>query len=138
MSPALIKALKDYYGETIAEGKWVDLGSDHAYSFSQFAPDRALNPQYDGVPDVPRYGALVAHLKADGSLCMGAIHFDTPEVRAVNAATRAHCEKIGSPYGKDYSMWQVQSWEPLSVSPSLQCGACPDHGFIRDGRWVRA
>ena len=33
--------------------------------------------------------------------------------------------------------WQVQSTEPLTLSPSIPCH-CGDHGFIRDGRWVAA
>ena len=31
--------------------------------------------------------------------------------------------------------WQVESWDPITLSPSLQCVACPHHGFIRGGRW---
>jgi hypothetical protein len=38
------------------------------------------------------------------------------------------------PYWKDG--WDVQSWEPLTISPSLLCRACGHHGFIRGGRWV--
>jgi hypothetical protein len=50
------------------------------------------------------------------------------------------------------ALWQVQTWEPLTISPSLLCKMprfgpdnkaipgteCGDHGFIRGGRWVRA
>jgi hypothetical protein len=28
--------------------------------------------------------------------------------------------------------------EPLTLSPSLACGQCGQHGYIRDGRWVPA
>lgn len=28
--------------------------------------------------------------------------------------------------------------DKLTISPSLQCRSCPNHGFIRDGRWVDA
>jgi hypothetical protein len=31
--------------------------------------------------------------------------------------------------------WDVDSEEPLTLSPSLQCD-CGVHGFIRSGRWV--
>lgn len=34
--------------------------------------------------------------------------------------------------------WQVISREPLTISPSVACGTCGHHGFIRDGRWVPA
>lgn len=119
----------------------IELGDDHALWFVGWAADRDLNPQYDGVPDVSRYSAVVEHRKPDGSLCISAIHFDTPEVRAVDDASRKHCEKLGAPYA-EYPRWQVQSWDPLTVSPSLLCtvgkGGCGDHGFIRGGKWIRA
>jgi hypothetical protein len=38
--------------------------------------------------------------------------------------------------GKSY--WVVESEEPLTLSPSLLCTACGDHGFVRDGAWVPA
>lgn len=34
--------------------------------------------------------------------------------------------------------WKVESNEPFTISPSILCRACGDHGFIRDGKWVRA
>jgi hypothetical protein len=34
--------------------------------------------------------------------------------------------------------WKVESDEPFTISPSILCRACGDHGFIRDGKWVRA
>lgn len=34
--------------------------------------------------------------------------------------------------------WTVESWEPLTLSPSLLCTACSNHGWIRSGRWVNA
>lgn len=33
--------------------------------------------------------------------------------------------------------WDVDSLEPLTLSPSVACG-CGVHGFIRSGRWVDA
>ncbi|MGZ6376665.1 MAG: hypothetical protein ACXWPI_18345 [Ktedonobacterales bacterium] len=35
-------------------------------------------------------------------------------------------------------MWTLESWEPLTISPSVLCLQCGDHGFIRNGRWVSA
>jgi hypothetical protein len=32
--------------------------------------------------------------------------------------------------------WDVLSKDPLTLAPSLQCRACGNHGFIRNGRWV--
>lgn len=34
--------------------------------------------------------------------------------------------------------WDVQSLDPLTISPSLLCRHCSSHGFIREGRWVEA
>lgn len=31
--------------------------------------------------------------------------------------------------------WNVESEEPLTLTPSLQCGTCKHHGWIRNGRW---
>lgn len=31
-------------------------------------------------------------------------------------------------------LWQVESWDPLTLSPSILCD-CGNHGFIRNGRW---
>jgi hypothetical protein len=39
----------------------------------------------------------------------------------------------------DYGIaWDVISLEPLTLSPSLACGTCGHHGWIRDGKWVPA
>jgi hypothetical protein len=106
---------------------WIDLGDDHWLKFFQWAPDRGLNPQWAGRPDVERAGAIVAHHRPDGTGCLSSIHFDTPETQGLF---------------HDDSRWRVESWDPLTLSPSLLCnadkGGCGDHGFVRGGRWVRA
>jgi hypothetical protein len=99
-----------------------DIGDDHFLSFFGWCPDRELNPQYDGIPDVPKAGATIDHRKPDGSLCTGAITFDTPSTRQVFP---------------EAALWQVEAWEPLTISPSVLC-SCGDHGYIRGGRWVPA
>lgn len=112
----------------------LDLGDGHWLRFHQWSPDRALNPHYDGIPDEPRAGALVYHLRPDGTMCTGGITFDTPVMRQLVP---------------ERAMWQIESWKPLTISPSLLCkapvyagdevvGECGDHGFIRQGRWERA
>ena|SRR5258708_7682233 len=101
----------------------IDLGDGHTLSFTCWHPDRKLNPQYGGIPDADKYGAIVGHANAkDGTPCEGCITFEGETQQALNAS----CPK-----------WRVESWEPLTLSPSLLC-SCGDHGFIRDGRWVRA
>jgi hypothetical protein len=34
--------------------------------------------------------------------------------------------------------WTVESLDPLTLSPSIRCLACDNHGFIRGGRWQGA
>lgn len=36
------------------------------------------------------------------------------------------------------SGWTLVTLEPLTLSPSLSCRVCGDHGWIRDGHWVPA
>ena len=102
----------------------LDLGDGHQLAFTRWVPDRDLNPQYADLPDVERIGAIVSHKRADGKdgECWSGIMFES------EVARRAFQEK---------SMWRVESWEPLTLSPSLLCRECGDHGFIREGRWVR-
>jgi hypothetical protein len=107
----------------------LDLGHDHTLRFTSWAPDRALNPQYDGIPDVDRWGAIVSHPNGPNPVaatstgrCEGAITFDGPVQQQVEP---------------NRPKWTVESWDPLTLSPRLLCG-CGDHGFIRNGRWVPA
>lgn len=99
----------------------IDLGDGHTLRYTKWAPDRALNPQYKDLPDTDRLGAIVCHTRADGGPCEGIIFFDCPQASA------------GWP---NSPKWKVESWEPLTLSPSLRCH-CGDHGFIRQGKWVR-
>jgi len=99
----------------------LDLGLDHVLRFTCWKPDRKLNPQYDGIPDVEKVGAIIDHpSKVDGSPCSGTILFES-EVTAKIAPNNHR--------------WKVESWEPLTLSPSILC-SCGDHGFIRGGKWV--
>lgn len=60
---------------------------------------------------------------ADGGVHFGGVLFDLPGVAESHP---------GVP------VWQVESWDPLTLSPSLLCRACGHHGFIRGGKWVPA
>jgi hypothetical protein len=100
----------------------MDLGHGHTLTFVQWAPDRKLNPQHDGTPDEPRFGANVSHLDGNGQECEGFVTFDGPIQQKVSPSV---------------PKWTVESWEPLTLSPSLLC-QCGDHGHIRDGKWIPA
>jgi len=106
----------------------LDLGSGVTLRFASWAPDRELNPQYDGVPDVDRYGAILSHhhpqIPGDEPLlCEHYITFDGEVQRQIEPPHRAK--------------WTVESWEPLTLSPSI-ASPCGLHGFVRSGRWVPA
>jgi hypothetical protein len=100
-----------------------DLGNGHRGEYSGWAPDRELNPHRAHLPDVEKWGLLIFHTSAEtGKPCAGFVTFAGEVQREVapNAAT-----------------WDVVSWDPLTITPSVLC-SCGDHGFIREGRWVRA
>lgn len=67
-----------------------------------------------------RIGLIESHRAPDGRECGGSVTFLVPEA-----------EGLPGP------RWQVDSWEPLTISPSVLC-SCGHHGWIRDGRWVPA
>lgn len=72
-------------------------------------------------------GAIETHPSAkDGSPCEGSLFFDVPEVRKTYDSQSQN------------NRWTVESWDPLTLSPSLLCQACGNHGFIREGKWVPA
>lgn len=103
----------------------IDIGHDHAISFYVWAPDRDLNPQYAGIPDIDPCGVIVHHKRPDnGDECEGACAFDMP-----------HAAEI---FGPDRARWTLVSLDPLTMEPSILCKLCNDHGYIRDGQWVPA
>ncbi len=107
-------------GEDVAG---VDIGHGHTLWFAGWHPDRELNPRYAGIPGVERHVAVVDHPAPDGSPRTSAATLDSDTARRLEP---------GRP------MWVVERWEPLTLSPSLLCTACGDHGFVRGGRWVPA
>jgi hypothetical protein len=108
---------------------WDDIGSDHRIRYYGWAPDRDLNPQYADRPDIEKLGAQIAHPSRPDAQCwlpdyeggVGGVMFDIPGAEHFPGAK-----------------WQLVSWEPLHIEPSVLCRACGDHGYIRDGRWVAA
>jgi hypothetical protein len=74
-------------------------------------------------------GALETHPSAKdtqfhkaGQECAGGLYFDVPE----------------KPPALQGQFWAVESWQPLTLSPSVLCRICGNHGFIREGQWVPA
>lgn len=86
----------------------VDIGGGHMIDFAEYKGETA------GINDW--------HRKPDGSWCRGWVSFN------------------GSEWGKNFpgNGWDVAQREPLTLTPSLLCRACGDHGFITNGKWVPA
>lgn len=122
-----------------------DIGSDVQITYWGWSPDRELNPQYDGIPDIEKYGILIDHKTPEGRQCSSFAVFDTEDVRKLQRVTadQAHRRAAGSPERRQQdpggrAVWQVETWEPLTISPSVLCRRCGHHGFIRNGLWEAA
>lgn len=91
------------------ESERIDLGDNHS----------AVLRYVDG----ELWGLAYEHLKPGGEQCIRAswIPFDIRDGEARLAGG-----------------WTLHSVDPLHVEPSILCTVCGDHGFIREGRWVRA
>lgn len=129
----------------------LDLGHGHYLRFNAWAPDRSIASnaeRYRDIPDIPRFGAMVYHTGPDGKPCCGAITFDSEVARRLHELSNDWYRSRGEPE-RPYVAWTVESWEPLTVSPSLLCKlplttqagqatgqVCNDHGHIRQGKWV--
>jgi hypothetical protein len=96
----------------------IDLGSDHWMSwyvlYSNSEQRTGIIVWHPLTPACEEQGCTFL-----GS-CGGSVPFDIPENESV-----------------DGPKWSVESWDPLTLSPSLLCH-CGDHGWIREGRWVIA
>lgn len=115
MDTRSLEELKEDYSPT------VDLGKGHFLAFCCWKCDRDLNPQYADIPDVERYSGIHIHPRPDGNgYCVGSVTFRSESSLKLEP---------GRP------MWNVECWEPLTLSPSLLCRSCGSHGFIRNGKW---
>ena len=90
----------------------IDLGDGHRIVFSAYKGEK-------------RVGANVIHPPVEGK-CNGQgwIAFEG--------------KSWAAEFGGRIDTWKIESDEPFTISPSIQCRACGDHGFIREGKWVRA
>lgn len=66
------------------------------------------------------------HKTSDGKPCQGFIPF------------RGNAWADQFKDSPDYQSWEVHSIEPLTITPSLLCRSCGDHGFITNGKWVKS
>lgn|SRR5512146_260778 len=105
----------------------LDLGSGHILRWVRWAPDDLpANREKYGypLPCIDHAGAIIYHLRPDGAeICRGYISFNLPEIQQHFPARQ---------------LWDVVEWEPLTLTPSIRCVVCGDHGFIKNGVWARA
>jgi len=90
----------------------IELGDNHTIEFTSYKGD-------------DRAGAIVTHLTPEGKLCEGSISF------------RGHSWVAEFKSGIPDASWELVSDNPVTLSPSLACRVCGDHGFIREGKWVK-
>lgn len=114
----MLDSLQDH----IKENHDLDLGNGYYLKFFSWSPDRKLNPQYKGIPSIKKLGAhiLCPHGNAGG------IFFN-------------QTNPVYDDVFKDQNWWDLKSWNPLHIEPSIQFlspSCC--HGFIRGGKWVNA
>jgi len=87
----------------------------------EVGPDRTAMPVVypDAAGEVAGQlaGYRITHPKPDGGLCLGA---------------EGHWIPVGEGH------WTLVSEDPLTLTPSLRCTVCGDHGFITNGAWVPA
>ena len=94
----------------------VDLGQGFSLTFFGWHPDRELNPQYANLPDIELVGAsLICRHGNEGALLFNHAHREVFPGRSV---------------------WDVTSWAPLTLTPSIQMPCC--HGVIMGGKWIDA
>lgn len=93
----------------------IDLGDGHRLVFSEYQGEK-------------RAGANVLHPPVEGK-CGG----------------QGWISFAGRSWANSFDPGQIQVWtveqdngDRFTISPSILCRACGDHGFIRDGKWVRA
>jgi hypothetical protein len=89
----------------------IDIGEDHKIEYKSFEDD-------------PQTGINVHHKTPEGKDCVGWVPFKG------GAWDKAFEGEIVS--------WDIQSKDPLTLSPSILCKRCGDHGFIRNNKWVKA
>jgi hypothetical protein len=112
----------------------IDLGSDHSYDLiygdalwwedhwptKKWSSITRLTPEV-GAPEILT-AVVIWHRRPDnGEICGVLVHFARPLQKSEKAL--------------DYPIWEVKSFKPFEIMPSVICKTCGDHGWIRDGRW---
>lgn len=125
----------------------IDLGDGHVLTFMRWAPaDTPFNRKLFGIPIgqpmpvVERFGATIEHLRPDGQPCVCTVHF-TGDWQRVCAKTsdpgtsEATCQADLTSLTFDQP---VLCQAPILDGHGKKVGVCGDHGYVKDGKWVRA
>lgn len=101
----------------------IDLGDGRTMKWVTFEGEHVMAAieEHPRARDVALQNGAIA-LK--GEPCSGMMYLDVPEL-------------LEGWKGK-VQTWTVQQWNPPTLSPSVLCTFCGNHGFIRDGKWVPA
>lgn len=104
----------------------IDLGGGYYLKFFSWEPDRDIKAnarRYFGIPNVEKIGA----------------HITCPHGNAGGIMFKQDDPRYSSEVFLSDVWWDLISWEPLHVEPSIQFLSPPCcHGFIREGKWVNA
>ncbi len=65
---------------------------------------------------------------ADWPYCAGGFYWRQPVT---------YRDKITPWQERKVTLWQLESIDPLTLSPSILCN-CGHHGFIKQGKWIQA
>lgn len=99
-------------------GEKVDLGHNHFYTKYTIHGD-----------DENRWAGIIEshpNKKDPSKTCSSSVAFD------VDFYDPSEGGRFNRP------VWQVQNYDPLTLSPSLLCNVCGEHGFIQNGKWVQS
>lgn len=99
----------------------IDLGNGFSMRFTSWTPDRTIPSnaeRYATISDQEKAGIILTCPHSEGGVL-----FSRPGFETIFA---------------DRPKWTVEQEEPLTISPSIDCGDCGCHGYIKEGRWVTA
>lgn len=95
----------------------IDLGSGYSCYWVGWRPDRELNPQYEGIPDIEKALLVIKCPHGEGGI---------------------HVYHEGMDKIFKGPFWTLVKEDPLTITPSIHRLSCDCHGHITEGKWVPA
>ena len=112
---------------------WLDLGCDHSLQFLIWAPD------FESASNAAKWAHLAQMIREQPIVGAAVRHQCATETGIHEGGIYFRTELTVAAAFDDRTIWDVEAWEPLTLSPSLLSHCpCSDHGYIRGGKWVRA